>query len=216
MTLLELRNSVKARLGTDHEVTNGQIDQFLNEGYRTVIARITDAFEDLFGASETVALVTGTNEYTPTSDFLSIRHVEVDYNYTGSTYAKAYPIDVTDIKEFDKISTTYFDKSYPQYYFWGTKIGIVPTPDANGTMRIRGIVLPAALSSDADIPAFITTHHHILVTWAHAAMVEAVDQNYLDGARKRQQFEAELEDLINIVKDKQADQNKKIKIRNLY
>ena len=60
MTLQEIRNDVLARMGTDHEIQNAQIDRFINEGYHEIIGAIIDEDENYFGSSETMMMMATT------------------------------------------------------------------------------------------------------------------------------------------------------------
>lgn len=207
MTLLEIRNDILARIGPDHEITNAQVDAFINEGYRKVQSKIIDDFQDYFGDTETISTVSGTQEYTPTKEFIAIRFVDLDPG-TG-TYQTVHPIDASSLK-------TVRDISDDGYYLWGTKIGLKPIPTVDGTLVIHGIVKPADLSSNGDIPAFLSTHHSLLVTWGIKCFVEAVDENYLDGQRKMQEFEMGCDELLRLIGARQSNEAKKITVTPLY
>ena len=214
MTLEEIRNDVLARSGPDHEITTGQINTFINEGYNKVIAKIVDDCQDYFGDSETITTVVGTQEYTPAKEFLTIRFV--DYDPGTGTYTRCTPVPLNEIKSLQSTTSQSFTDSYPRYYLWGEKIGILPVPTTAGTVIIHGIVKPVALSSNSDEPAFLSTHHSLLTTWAMKCMVEAVDENYLDGQRKQAEFEAGCDELLRLVGARQSDLTKKISVTPLY
>lgn len=215
MTLQELRNDVLARIGPDHEITNAQIDTFINEGYHKVIAKIVDDCQDYFADSETISTVSGTQEYTPTKEFLTLRFLEYDPDNTG-TYRKMVYIPLNEINSIANTTTQSFVDSYPRYYMLGNKIGVLPKPTANGVMIVRGIVKPADLTNNSDVPAFLSTHHNLLSTWAMKCMIEAVDENYLDGVRKQQEFEAGCDELLRLIGARESDSIKKITVTPLY
>lgn len=215
MTLQELRNDVLARIGPDHEITNAQIDTFLNEGYHKVIAKIVDDCQDYFADSETISVISGTQEYTPSKEFLTVRFVEYDAGNTG-TYKRVHFIPLNEINSLVNPTTQSFVESYPRYYMLGSKIGLLPKPTDSGTLVLRGIVKPADLSDNSDIPAFLSTHHNLLSTWAMKCMIEAVDENYLDGVRKQQEFEAGCDELLRLIGARESDIIKKITVTPLY
>ena len=214
MTLQEIRNDVLARIGPDHEITNAQIDTFINEGYNHVISKIVDDCQDYFGDTETIATDVGTQEYTPTNEFITIRFV--DYNPGDGLWRRATFIPLNEIKSLQDTTTQSFTDTNARYYLWGNKIGILPVPTAIGSVIIHGIVKPTALSANSDVPAFLSTHHSLLTTWAIKCMVESVDENYLDGQRKQQEFEVGCDELLRLIGARQSDTIKKITVTPLY
>lgn len=214
MTLKQLRDDVIARFGVDHEISNAQIDTWINEGYGLVTGAIVDAFEEYFADSESISL-TATPEYTPTKEFLSVRYLELDFG-DGSGYHRAEPISISDLDSSTTIPTrSIYTTIRPAYYFWGSKISILPTP-TTGTMKVYGLVTPDKLEDDNDIPHFPSPFHSLLVTWAMACMLEAADANYTDAQRKRQEFEVNLEKMIILISDRNGDQAKRITVKDLY
>lgn len=174
-----------------------------------------DENENYFGDSETVSFQANTQEYTPTKTFFSVKHVEADYDADGN-YSKASQCRVEDISSLQNTPGN-VSVHNPYYYFWGTKIGILPKPTAStGDFIVRGIVMPSDLSSDSDEPAFPAPYHNLLTTWAVACMVETVDENYLDGQRKRAEFEAGLEMLLRIIGQRQGSDLRRVRIKDLY
>ena len=215
MTLQELRNDVLARIGPDHEITNAQVDTFINEGYHKVIAKIVDDCQDYFADSETISVENGTQEYTPDKEFLTVRFVEYDPGNTG-TFKRATYVPLNEIYSLESPTQQSFSDASPRYYFLGSKIGLLPKPTADGTLIIKGIVKPADLSINSDIPAFLSTHHNLLSTWAIKCMVEAVDEDYVTGTRKQQEFEAGCDELLRLVGARSSDLIKKITVTPLY
>lgn len=215
MTLQEIRNDVLARMGTDHEIQNSQIDRFINEGYHQVIGAIIDEDENYFGDSETIAFAANTQEYTPVNTYITIKHVEADYDDDGN-YKKMTPCRIEDIESM-QVSPTNTSASNPYYYTWGAKIGVLPRPTAaTGDFIVRGTVMPSDLSGNSDVPAFPKPYHSLLVTWAIACMVEAVDENYLDGQRKRAEFQNGMDMLLRLISMRQNSDVKRMRVKNLY
>jgi hypothetical protein len=219
MTLQEIRNDILARIGPDHEIQNSEVNRFINEGYHKVIAKIVDDFQDYFGTTETIATVVGTQEYTPTNEFLTVRFI--DYNpghLTPSTYpyVRMKPLNISELESMQNNDETRFADTNPYYYFWGAKIGVLPIPTYVGSIVIHGIVKPTDLSANSDVPAFLSTHHDLLVTWGMKCMVEAVDENYLDGQRKQAEFETGCDELLRLIGARQSDTTKKITVTPLY
>lgn len=215
MTLQEIRNDVLARMGTEHEVQNTQIDRFINEGYHEVIGAIIDEDENYFGDSETITFTANTQEYTPVNSYITIKHVEADYDDDGY-YKKATPCRIEDIESLQN-NPSNVSENNPYYYIWGTTIGMLPKPSSTtGDFVIRGTVMPSDLSGNSDEPAFPKPYHHLLVTWAMACMVEAVDENYLDGQRKRAEFQNGLDMLLRLIAKKQSTDVRRMRVKNLY
>ena len=216
MTLKQIRDDILARIGPDHEIQNSEVDTFINEGYHHIIGKIMDDFQDYYGDTETIATVIGTQEYTPTKEFIAIRFVDYDPEGDG-TFVSAKPIQPSDLKTVrDDTSLGSFVNTQPKYYLWGDKIGLKPIPTVVGSLKIYGIVKPADLSADSDIPAFLSTHHNLLTTWGMKCMVESVDENYIDGQRKMAEFEAGAEELLRLIGARQSNEAKKITVTPLY
>ena len=219
MTLSQIRNDILARIGPDHEIENSEIDTFINQGYDIVVGKIMDDFQDYFGDSEDITTVVGTQEYTPTKEYVALRFV--DYNpghLTPSSYpyVRVTPVNIAELGSLQNNDETRYSDVTPYYYFWGSKIGLLPIPTYAGTLKVYGIVKPAHLSADSDVPSFLSTHHHLLVTWGIKCMVEAVHENYIDGQRKMAEFEAGCEELLRLIGARQSDVAKKIMVTPLY
>jgi len=219
MTLEEIRNDVLARIGPDTELSNAHIDTFINEVYHHVIAKIADDFQDYFGDTETITTVVGTQEYTPTKEFLTVRFVDYNPGHLTSAsypYVRAKYMPINELGSMQNNDETRFSDTNPYYYFWGKKIGLLPIPTYAGSLIIHGIVKPADLSSNSDEPNFISTHHNLLTTWAIKCAVESVDENYLDGQRKLAEFEQGCDEMLRLIGARQSDTTKKITVTPLY
>jgi hypothetical protein len=184
MTLKQIRDAIKAIIGSDTEIQNADYDTFINEGKGLIEAKILDERKDFFPDSETIAVIAGDIDLTPTKTWHNVTLIQIDFGDGAGyqTMTKSSLEMVLGPNSTDPRSSLIF-------HFWGDTL-YIPNFDKAATIRIFGYVVPAALSSDGDTPTFSSLLHPCLVTWGVGRAVEASSssENFLDGSRKRQEF----------------------------
>lgn len=186
MNLLEIRNDVLARVGTDHEISNSQLDTFINEGKSKIEAAILADMPNFFPDTETLTFTSAETSKALTKNWTNITLIQLDYG-DGRGY-------VTSTKH-DLVRVLDPNNSRPEHCVWGTTLYLTTTGLAV-TVRIFGFITPAALVNNADSPLFDTLLHPLIVTWAHACMIEAIDENYAVGKSKRDEFQLGIDSIL--------------------
>lgn len=169
MNLLQLKRRVRNIVGDEAGVfiEDEELLDYLNDGYYDM-ARRTKLLRDV-SAINTVA---GTAEYPLPAGF--ILEKRVTFNSTRIKKTTVEMIDQID-REKDLASNT----GTPfNYYIWGLKLGLYPTPDQTevGKLKLYYTRLPlVVLAVDADIPELPTDMHEDIVRYAVARCREQAE-----------------------------------------
>lgn len=126
--------------------TTARVLDWINEAQRN-IARRTEAFQK----QDTVAVTSGTQEYTLPTDIIRLHRVE--YQITGQT--QNYVLLPREYNAMDEVSYSALrsmqsDKPYT-YTLWGyppaLKIILFPTPSTSGTLTVFYYALPTDVTT---------------------------------------------------------------------
>lgn len=192
MTLKQIRDAILAIVGSDTELQTADYNAFINEGKKLIEARIMSERKDFFPDTETISVLTGDIDITPTKTWENITLIQVDFNDgTGwQTLVKQSLDKVLGVNSTDQRNSLIF-------HLWGNVI-YVPNFNKAFSMRIFGYVLPDDLSLDGDTPSFSEVLHPCLVTWGIGRAVESssASEDFVTGARKRQEFNEQLDTLL--------------------
>ena len=189
MNLQQIRNDVLARVGPDHEVTNSQIDRFINEGKSKIEAAILDKSQKFFPADETLSFIAGENSKPLTLNWTNISLIQFDCG-DGNGYRTLIK------RELDRILEV--NNAMDEYCLWGTTLYLTNVTLPR-TVRIFGFITPSELVQNTDVPLFDPLLHPLLVTWAHACMLETIDESYQNGLVKKKEFYGDLENILPVV-----------------
>lgn len=192
MTLKQIRDAIKAIVGNDTELQTADYNVFINEGYKRIITRILDERKDFFPDSENISVTSGDIDISPTKTWLNITLIQVDFN-DGAGYQTLKKDSLERVLGPNSTDT----RGSLIFHLWGDVI-YVPNFVRDFTMRIYGYVVPTALSGDADEPQLSTLLHETLVTWGIGRAVESssASENFLDGKRKRDEFDQALDVIL--------------------
>lgn len=177
MNLKTIRDAVISIIGNDTEIQVADYNVFINEGYTNIIAKILDERKDFFPDTEDISATLGQTTLVPTKEWNNITFVQADF---GNGFVTLTSDDITKTTALNPTNI---------FTIWGSSI-IVPDFNKAFTLRIYGYVIPTALSTDGDIPAFSSLLHPLLMIWGVGRAVEASSssENFLDGSRKRAEF----------------------------
>lgn len=195
MTLKQIRDEIISIIGSDTELQNADFNTFINEGYTNIIAKILDENKDFFPDTESISVVSGDIDISPTKTWSKITLIQVDFA-DGAGYQTLRKDSLENVLGPNSTDT----RGSLTYHLWGDVI-YVPNYAKAFTMRIYGYVIPAALSSDSDTPSFSTLLHPALSIWGVGRAVEAssASESFLDGGRKRQEFWETVEAILPTV-----------------
>lgn len=185
MTLKQIRDAIIAIIGSDTELQNADFNTFINEGYLRIVNLFLKERRDFFPDTETISITAGDIDHTPTKTWETITLIQVDFGLgagwqtlTKDSLEKVLGPNSTD------------ERGSLIYHLWGDVI-YVPNWNKTASMRIFGYVIPSDMSADGDTPAFSRLLHSTLVTWGVGRAIEAntSSENFLDGQRKRAEFD---------------------------
>lgn len=198
-TLGELVRDLKARLderGSSRAFENDDLRRWVYEGARDV-ARRAEVLQD----TATVAVTSGTNEYTVPTDLVRLYRVV----WVPSGGDQQYPLEYLDFNSMDSAGWTWTSaEGYPVVFtLWGyppnLKVVLYPTPTENGSLNLWYYRFPTALDDDGsddletvDVPA---GWEDIVVLYAEAiALRKDGDQRW---AEAKQMYEAQLNEMVD-------------------
>lgn len=194
MTRAEIIADLKVMIGNGIEVSDGQLYQWVNDGYAQLIDEAMSINPDYFIKTATISTTTTANEYSLPADWEKISMVSV--LISGTNY-RLKPVDGVGF-DANVLNNTSYTLSDPRYYLIGNKIGLLPIPSEVGTnnMTIWYVYTPAELTTDQAIPAIPSRYHGIIKYWAYANYLDR-DDDHVAAERMRQRFDS--------IKDKMSD-----------
>ena len=195
MTLKQIRDAALAIIGSDTELQTADYNTFINEGYMLIVNRFLKERRDFFPDTETISVTAGDIDHTPTKTWENITLIQVDFGL-GSGWQTL----TKDSLERVLGANSTDERSSLIYHLWGDVI-YVPNWNKTASMRLYGYVLPSELSSDGDTPVVSRLLHNCLTTWAVGRALESSSssENFLDGQRKRAEFNETLDEIMPTV-----------------
>lgn len=144
-----------------------ELVDYINDGYND-LARRTKLLRDV----SSINVVSGTAEYALPAGFILEKRV----TFRGSRIKKT-TIEMIDQVDWDKDLTT--NTGIPvNYYIWGLKLGLYPTPNVTeaSALKLYFTRLPlVALVADGDIPELPLDMHEDIVRYAVARSREQAE-----------------------------------------
>lgn len=156
MTLAEIRNSIRVRLGVasnDAFYTNEVLTDIVNEG---LYAMCMEADWPWLQVSTTFSTAAGTQAYTPPASWVRTKALTPDEGADSLVL-----LSLIEIREFGDEEE---DRGFPRYYtVWDEDILIAPVPDEIYTIKHDYIRTEDQLDQDNDTPILPVQWHYALV-----------------------------------------------------
>ena len=152
----EIRTRVRSEISepTPGFVSNTEVDDWTNEANTDLL----DAAGIQTTTAQSISTVDGTESYDLASDFGLVEQVELVDASDSTEFTILRPLSV---QERDASG-----KAEPHgYYVVGTKLFMVPIPDAVYTLRIWYTRNGVTLALDADVPIIPLRYHHLYVKY---------------------------------------------------
>lgn len=185
MTLKQIRDDILGRVGTDHEVSNSQINNFINEGKGRIESYILSEQPNYFPDTETLSFSSTETFKSLTKNWTNITLIQIDYG-EGAGYQTSAKAELERVLDANNSSL--------DHCVWGTTLYLTNTSKA-ATVRVFGYVAPSDLSGDGDEPMFDKLLHPLISIWGVGCMLETMDEDYVGGKRKKDEFESALENI---------------------
>lgn len=162
-SLAHMRNRVKGKLANNTEISDGDIDDWVNEWLETMNNAAVAVNENYSEGTTSVAFSGTAQEGTITAeDFKYVTKVE--YTEDGNDYYLATKVDYAVIHPTDTFSST-----RPFYYMRDDNIIGREPHDASGTMNIYYYKMQTKLQDDTDeLPNPLKSYSNSFVKWASA------------------------------------------------
>lgn len=189
MTLDNLRTAIKDQ-SHDSGITDANLLTWINSGYQDVVNKLIDLYEGFFGSSDSISIVSGTQEYD--LDSLCRKVVRVEDENSD----KVFRVVIDDN-----------DDDVCGYYLFAQKIGFKPVPTSSATYKYFFIKQPADLSEDDDEPVFPSSYHNLLVLWGLKEYYER-NQDLSYATHYFNQYNMKLSELKNEMKNRNEDESK--------
>jgi len=211
MTLVDILNDLKAKIGPGNYATDSQLISWINDSYLYMCDQIVQDIPDYFTTSDSTDLIANQFEYWLPSTCERIVMVNVNYN---GTWRHPQPLlnigqiptlaDITQMPVYTEVN--------PVYYITGNKIGILPYPvvtEADG-LKLWFIQTPTALTAN-DTPVFNLKYHGIIKQLAYADYLDLDDQHQA-AEIIRNRAEQRIEEMVETLSERQIDQPKAIEV----
>ncbi len=139
------------------DVSDTELDDFLDEGYDRVVMHTEWEWMKAFG-SEDIVMVPGQTQYTTTP---AVQQVTTITNLEQRYQLRSLPKNKID-RYLDYTESS----SQPIAFFWadGTLL-IFPEPSSTDSLRVYHIIIPTFAGADDDEPIFNSIFHRIIVDW---------------------------------------------------
>lgn len=165
------------------------LDRWINEGCQRLHEKLVDAMGDQYvESSSALTLVAGTSDYNLPSDFYKLYEVELTLSGTVRTLM---PFNRAERNALTSRIVTW--QEVPQYRLAGSKIRILPTPQAaaSGTMRYAPTFTVMSNGSDScNFPD--GWEKYVIVSAAIQALLKE-ESDVRDLRQELAQFEADFE-----------------------
>lgn len=179
----------------DTSIDTTMLKRWINNGYQDVVNKLITLYENFFGDTASISIVADTQEYDLDSLCRKVIRVE------NEEKDKIFRVSVDDN-----------DENVTGYYLFGSKIGFKPIPSSSNTYKYFMIKQPVDLSGDTDVPNFPSSYHYLLVLWGLKEYYER-QQDTGFAIHYFNQYNAKLAELINEMKERNADEHKYAKPR---
>ena len=152
----EIRTRVRSEISepTPGFVSNTEIDDWTNEANTDLL----DAAGVQTTTAQSITTVDGTEQYALASDAGLVEQVEL--------------VDASDSTEFTILRPLSVEERHTDgkgephgYYVVGTKLSVVPVPDAVYTLRVWHTRNGVTLAADSDEPIIPSRYHHLYVKY---------------------------------------------------
>lgn len=218
MNLLQLRAASRQRADEEADgfITNGELNNYINQGSRYIYTQMVQRFEDYFiipgevsngGVFNTVA---DQQLYAMPSQLHKLVKVEMRSS-TSNNERDYYRIRRVNIANYDAsarspalLSGNGFSFGY---YIAGSKIGLRPIPSAQTqTIRIWYVPFIPLLALDVDSPEIPEMYHDFIADYAAIKMLSKSGEGIYP--EKMGEFNISLKNLLDTIesRDQQAEQ----------
>lgn len=165
-----LLNSKERKLITDTDALN-----YMSEGLAILTTELNLSNDEYnVSGEETVAVVSGTSEYSLPDDFEKIISL---YNGTDKEAVTFIPLD--EVSAWDAI-----ESNTVKFYLRGSYIGISPEPTESENLTMRYKKKSSRLTSYSDDISLPGNSHYILLNWlmfrAHQKLTSGQDSKYYE------------------------------------
>lgn len=151
---------------TGATLTDAVLGDFLDDAAEEVVIDLLPSMPLQFCITENITLVSGTQKYTLTGEFIQVYKVEK--SVTASAPSEIEIIDPLEVQNYMKVGDT---SAAPVIcYFLGKDIYFVPTPSAAVTNYCKVyLVTPEAATIATNGPVYIPRLAHRLIVYKAAA-----------------------------------------------
>jgi hypothetical protein len=140
-TLEDLRIQTRAFLDEPiaADWTDAELNQLINVRYHQVYSAVITTYDEYAELKvATTDIVASQQEYELQLDFMKMRRVEVKYDENATTYTRAYPVNLDQVRgELGSSNAGAAIVRNARYYMRGNTIGLLPTPTENVTDGIK-------------------------------------------------------------------------------
>jgi hypothetical protein len=148
-TVADLLTSIRYQIreGGTNKWTGAELIDYINRGYRLILARLVQLKSDLVKTTTTATLVAGTENYTIPTGLQAIDFLQVD--------GESLPLNQVDMSYIERYNSMFnpVTDGVPRCFaLFNGYIYLRPTPTAAGTLNIYYFAQPTDLTSSTTTP----------------------------------------------------------------
>jgi len=163
----------------ESDVTDPEMDEFLNEGYDRVVMHTDWPWLKAAG-TEDIVMVSGQTQYPTTTPEAITTIVNKEQRYQLRSISK---------NQLDRYLGSTITTTQPTSYYWlDGLLSIFPSPSSTDTLEVHYVSVPLFGPLDTDEPVFNSLFHRIIVDWSLHRLWE-MEEDFDKSTEYRARFE---------------------------
>lgn len=191
-TVSELITRVRERSNTERSnfVTDDEIIRYIDQGYTKLYDLIVSKFENYYIADYSFQTTGSTQFFDLPADFYKMVGLDQFQNFSGSgeNALTVRPFNFNERNRYNNILFAVTAAAFYRYLIQGTKIKILPQPDAGITFKMWYVPAPVKITTTAQTIDGIAGWEEVVIL---TAAIQVMNKQELDSsALKLEQREA--------------------------
>lgn len=191
-TVSELITRVRERSNTERSnfVTDDEIIRYIDQGYTKLYDLIVSKFENYYISDHSFTTTGSTQFFDLPADFYKMVGLDQFQNFSGSgeNALTVRPFNFNERNRYNNILFAVTAAAFYRYLIQGTKIKILPQPDAGITFKMWYVPAPVKITTTAQTIDGIAGWEEVVIL---TAAIQVMNKQELDSsALKLEQREA--------------------------
>ena len=191
-TVSELITRVRERSNTERSnfVTDDEIIRYIDQGYTKLYDLIVSKFENYYISDYSFTTTGATQFFDLPNDFYKMVGLDQFQNFSGSgeNALTVRPFNFNERNRYNNILFAVTAAAFYRYLIQGSKIKILPAPDAGITFKMWYVPAPVKITTSAQTIDGVSGWEEVVIL---TAAIQVMNKQELDSsALKREQLEA--------------------------